>query len=158
MSSGRAPPWEDSNHQSQKGKKKTNCSATKYIWRRSFQATVQDCRILNQVVESLLFTCSWNKCHQWLPDTELIQINAIFSFLSQDQRLFPCSKANRGLELSCNSRTPENDHIHIYSLSWRLCTILNIDSTTILRIDSTVKRYHEFLITASIGLVKKSDV
>ncbi len=39
---------------------------------------------LNQIVESQLSTSLWNGYHQRLSDIKLIQITAIFSFLSQD--------------------------------------------------------------------------
>ncbi len=42
---------------------------------------VWNCQILNQVVESQLFTSSWNRFHQWLPEIKLIQTSAFFSFL-----------------------------------------------------------------------------
>ncbi len=41
-----------------------------------------------------------------------------FRFLSQDQHLFNCWKANRGLKLSRYLWTPENNHLHCYSLSY----------------------------------------
>jgi hypothetical protein len=64
--------------------KKQNRSARRCIWRYSFQAAVWNCQILNQVVESQLFTPLWNRYHQWLSDIELIQIRAFISFLFQD--------------------------------------------------------------------------
>ncbi len=75
-----------------------------------------NCQILNQVVETQLFISLWNRYHQRLSDIELIQISAFSSFLFHDEPLFYCSKANRGLKLSRYSRTPENDHVYIYSL------------------------------------------
>jgi hypothetical protein len=42
---------------------------------------------INQVVESQLFTSCWNWFHQWLPDSELIQISA---FSSSYSRMHPC--------------------------------------------------------------------
>ncbi len=39
-----------------------------------------------------------------------------FSFLIQDPPLFHCWEADRGSRLSRNSCTPENNHLHIYSL------------------------------------------
>ncbi len=88
---------------------KTNRSARRCIWRYCFQAGVWNWQILNQVVESQLFTSLWNRFHQQLSDLELIQISAFLSFLFLDQPLFHCWKASRGLKLSRNSFTPEND-------------------------------------------------
>jgi hypothetical protein len=56
------------------------------------------------------------KSHQWLSDIKLIQISAFSSFLFQDQPLFHWWKANLGLRLSRNLRTPEDDDLHILSL------------------------------------------
>ncbi len=58
--------------------KKTNRSA-RSIWRYRFSAGVWNCQILNQVVESQLFTYLWNRYHQWLSDIELIQLRVFFS-------------------------------------------------------------------------------
>ncbi len=55
---------------------KTNRSTRRCIWRYCFQAGVWNCRILNQVVESQLFTSLWNRYHQWLSGVEFIQISA----------------------------------------------------------------------------------
>jgi hypothetical protein len=44
------------------------------------------------------------------------------SLLFQGEPLFHCCKANRGLKLrklTCNSRSPEKDYLHIYSLCER---------------------------------------
>ncbi len=38
---------------------------------------VWKCQILNQIVESHLFTSFWNRYHQWLSDIELIQRSAL---------------------------------------------------------------------------------
>ncbi len=104
--------WNTDHHR----QKNCNRSAKRWIWRYRFSDGVWNCQILNHVVESQLFTSLWNRYHQWLSGIELIQISAFFSFLSEDQPLFHCWKANRGLKLSRNSGAPENDHLHIYSL------------------------------------------
>jgi hypothetical protein len=44
----------------------------------------------------------------------------ILSFLFQVQPLFHCWRANRGLKLSHTLRTSENNHLHIYSLRFKL--------------------------------------
>ncbi len=67
-------------------------------------------------MEPQLLTSLWNRSHQWLSDVNLIQMIAFIRFLSQDQPLFHCWKANRGLKLSRDLQTPENDHLHIYGL------------------------------------------
>ncbi len=67
-------------------------------------------------IESQLLTFLWKRYHQWLPDIELNQKNASFRFLFQNWSLFYCWKASQGLKLWRNSRTPENDHLHVYSL------------------------------------------
>jgi hypothetical protein len=50
----------------------------------AFKPGVKKFQILNQIVECRVFTSMWNMYHQRLPDIELIQISASFSFLSQD--------------------------------------------------------------------------
>ncbi len=42
---------------------------------------VGNCKILNQVVESQLFTSLWNRYHWGVSDIDLIQISTFFSFL-----------------------------------------------------------------------------
>jgi hypothetical protein len=109
------PPSENPDYHRQK----TNRSARRRFWRYRFSAVVWNCQILNQVVESHLFTSLWNKYHQWLSNIELIQTSDFSSFLFKNYSLFHCWKANRDLELSRNSQTPEDDHLRIYSLwSW----------------------------------------
>ncbi len=57
--------------------------------------------ILNQVLESQL---RYKSYHQWLPDSEVKQI-------------MHSSSANSKInKYSCNSRTSENEHLHVYSL------------------------------------------
>ncbi len=68
------------------------------------------------IVTLLLFF--WNRYHQWLPDIELVQ-NCAFFKIASDSRInprFTVGKHIGGLRLSRNSRTPENNHLHIYSL------------------------------------------
>jgi hypothetical protein len=62
---------------------KANRSARRSIWRYLFEAGVRNCQILNQVVESQLFTSLWIRCYQCLSDIELIQ-SAFLRFLYQD--------------------------------------------------------------------------
>ncbi len=95
---------------------KQNRSARRCIWRYRCQPGVWNCQILNQVVESQLFTFLWNGYPQWLSDIQLIQISAFFSFLFLDWPLFLCWRANRYLKFSRNLQTPENDHVHICSV------------------------------------------
>jgi hypothetical protein len=73
--------------------KKTNRSA-RSIWRYRFSAGVWNCQILNQVVESQLFTYLWNRYHQWLSDIELIQLRGFF-FQLLIQELTPVSLLER---------------------------------------------------------------
>ncbi len=49
----------------------------------AFGPGVWNCQILNQVVESQLFTFLWNRYHQWLSDIELIQISAFSASYSR---------------------------------------------------------------------------
>ncbi len=49
-----------------------NRSARRRIWRYRFLAGVWNCHILNQVVESQLFTSLWNRFHQWLSGNEIV--------------------------------------------------------------------------------------
>jgi hypothetical protein len=86
------------------------------MWRYRFQAGVWNCQLLHEAVELHLFTSLQVRYHKWLPDIELIQMSAFLSFIFQDWPRFHCCKANRGLKLSRNSQTTENDHLHIYSL------------------------------------------
>jgi hypothetical protein len=95
---------------------KANRSARRCVWRYRFLTGVWNCQILNQVVESQLCASLWNRYHQRLPEIEPNQMNATFSFLFQDKRLFQGWKADRGLKLLPNSRTPENVYLHICSL------------------------------------------
>ncbi len=53
---------------------------------------VWDCQILNQVVESQFFNSLWDRYHQWLYDTKLIQISA---FSASYFRINPCFTAGR---------------------------------------------------------------
>jgi hypothetical protein len=65
---------------------------------------------------SQLFTSLWNRYHQWLSDIKLIQISA---FSASYSRINPCFTAGNQIgvfKLSRNLRTPENGHLHIYSL------------------------------------------
>jgi hypothetical protein len=82
------PLSENPNHHPQK----TNRSDKRCIWRYSFQAWVWNCQILNQVVESQLFTSLWNRYHQWLSDIELIQISV---FSASYSRINPCFTAGK---------------------------------------------------------------
>ncbi len=112
-------PWS-----SFKKKKKTNRSARRCIWRYRFQAGVWNYQLLNQVLESQLFTSLWNRYHQWLPDIELIQTSAFCNFLSVDKPRFHCWKANPVLKLSRNLQILEIYDLHIYSL-WSQVVYLN---------------------------------
>ncbi len=67
-----------------KKKKKKNPSARKCIWRYRFKAGVwNSAHVLNQVVESPLFTSLWNRFQQWLSHIELIQMSAFSTCLFQ---------------------------------------------------------------------------
>jgi hypothetical protein len=99
--------------------KETNRSAWTCIRNSCFAAEFRNCQILNHVVESPLFTSLWNRNHQWLPDTELIQMSAFFHLVILG--LTPVSLPEseswfEKLKLSRNLQTQENDHLHIYSL------------------------------------------
>jgi hypothetical protein len=90
-----------------------NPSARRCIWRYHLQAVVWDCQILNQVVESQLFTSLWNGNHRRISDVKLIQVISAFQLLLPGLTLLShCWRANRGLISSRYSRTPDNDHLH----------------------------------------------
>jgi hypothetical protein len=55
----------------------------------------------------------WNRLHQRLSDIKLNQISA---FSASYSRINLVILLDRGLKLSRNFRTPENDRLHIYSL------------------------------------------
>ncbi len=71
---------------------KTNRSARRCVWRYCFKAGVWNCQILNQVVESQLFTSLWNRYHQWLFDIELIQVSAFSASYSSINSCFTAGK------------------------------------------------------------------
>lgn len=89
-------------------------SIRRCIWGYHFQPRVCKRQILDQVVQSQLFTCLRDVYHEWLPNIEPIQMSTLCSFLFMDHAMFHCWKENLGLILSRNSRT-ENDHFHIFS-------------------------------------------
>ncbi len=67
--------------------------ARRYIWRYHFQVMVWDCQIINQALESQLFTSSWGRYHQWLSsDIELVQISA---FSASYSWISPCFTARK---------------------------------------------------------------
>ncbi len=76
--------------------KKTNRSAWRCIWRYRFKGRVWNCQILNQVVQSQLFTSFWNRFHQWLSDIELNQISV---FSASYPRINPCFTAGKQIRV-----------------------------------------------------------
>jgi hypothetical protein len=85
---------------------KTNRSARKCLWR---------CRCLELSNFIGLFTSLWNKYHVPMAFWHRVHSDkCIISVLFQDEPLFHCLKANRGLELSRNLGTQENRNCLIY--------------------------------------------
>ncbi len=115
---------------------KVNRLARRRIWRYRLQAGVWNCQILNQVVESQLFTSLWNKYHQWFSDFELIRIRA---FSASYSWVNPCFTAGKRIVVwNCHTtcghqRTTIFTSILVYGNNRR-----NIKESCILNIHSNL--------------------
>ncbi len=69
-------------------KKKPNRLSNRCIWIYRFQARVRNRQILNQGVESQLFTCLCNRFHQWLSDIEIIKMSSFWASYSRNNTGF----------------------------------------------------------------------
>ncbi len=90
-------------------KAKSNKPRRRICWCR-FWAGVWNCHILNQVVESQLFTSLSNRYHQWLYVFELKQMSAFF------QLLIPESETRFAFVTQFG--TPVIDHLDMFSIHY----------------------------------------
>jgi hypothetical protein len=93
-------------------------SAKRCIWRYHFQAGVWNCRILNPDVDSQLFTSlMYYGFHSWLR-YKSSSFRSVLFYVSYSRTTSPFSRleSESGLKLSRNLWTPQNNHVHIYSL------------------------------------------
>ncbi len=73
-------------------KTRTNCTAKRCFWGYCFQAVVWNWQILNQVLESQLFTSSWNRYQQRLSDIKLDEKSEFAASSSRDNTFFSAGK------------------------------------------------------------------
>ncbi len=102
-------------HPPNKKKKKKEPFSHEIHLNHRFQAGIWNFQTLNQVVESQLFTSSWYRCHQLSSDINYIQMSTFYSSSTPVSLMRTVGVWQ--LTLPLNSRTPENDHLHVYSLS-----------------------------------------